>query len=266
MTIGENTENNSLTDAGAHGDKMEIDVGIQGYKRVNEQIAKALMDSDEVILNNVYGQRYLGTGLPKGKRITINGTPGNDMAAYLEGGELEIFGNAQEAVGNTMNGGRIIIHGHSGDALGYAMRDGEIYVEKDIGYRGGIHMKEYKQAKPVLVIGGTAGSFLAEYMAGGIIILLGLGTDTGEKALMGDYFAIGIHGGAIYIRGEIPEHLISKTVIATKATAEDMDAMKPYLENFCTYFGSSLAELLEYEYTKVVAASSRPFKDLYVNN
>jgi glutamate synthase domain-containing protein 3 len=243
-----------------------IDVGIHGYKRVNEQITRILTDSDQVILNNVFGQRYLGTGMPKGKKMTIHGTPGNDMAAYLEGGELEIFGNAQEAVGNTMNGGRIIIHGHSGDALGYAMRDGEIYVEKDVGYRAGIHMKEYKQAKPVLVIGGTAGSFLAEYMAGGIIILLGLGTDAREKALMGDYFAIGIHGGAIYVRGEIPENLISKTVVATKATAADKETLKPYLEKFCTYFGSSLAELLDYEYTKVVAASSRPFKNLYVNN
>lgn len=244
--------------------KTTIDAGVRGYKEINEEIVKALLDTDEVVLENVYGQRYLGTGMSKGKKLTINGTPGNDMAAYLEGGELEVFGNAQEAVGNTMNGGRIIIHGHSGDALGYAMRDGEIYVEKDIGYRGGIHMKEYKTAKPVVVIGGSAGSFLAEYMAGGVIILLGLGST--EEALMGDYFATGIHGGAIYVRGTIPAYRISKTIVATQATEEDKKAIAPYLENFCNYFGSSLAELMEYEYTKVVAASSRPFKGLYVSN
>jgi len=28
-------------------------------------------------------------------------------------------------------------------------------------------MKQYKEKKPVIVIGGTAGSFLGEYLAGG---------------------------------------------------------------------------------------------------
>lgn len=264
MTMGPVNENKDPMAPDAVQEKIRINVGTQGYKKINAQIDKALTETDEVELNNVFGQRYLGAGMPEGKKLVINGTPGNDMAAFLEGGELEVFGNAQEAVGNTMNGGRIIIHGHCGDALGYAMRDGEIYVEGDIGYRGGIHMKEYRQAKPVIVIGGTAGSFLAEYMAGGTIILLGL--KSAEDVRMGDYFAIGIHGGAIYVRGEIPESRISKTVIATKATGEDMKEILPYLGNFCTYFGSSLAELLKYEYTKVVAASSRPFKNLYVNN
>jgi len=264
MTTGQKEEQGNPIGLSINSNIARIDVGIQGYKKINAQIAKTLLTTNKVELENVFGQRYLGAGMEKGKKIIIHGTPGNDMAAFLEGGELEVFGNAQEAVGNTMNGGRIIIHGHSGDALGYAMRDGEIYVEKDIGYRGGIHMKEYRQAKPVIVIGGVAGSYLAEYMAGGTIILLGLGRN--EQALMGDYFAIGIHGGAIFVRGEIPDHLISKTVIATKASQEDIQSITPYLENFCTYFGSSLAELLEYEYTRVVAASNRPFKNLYVNN
>ena len=35
-------------------------------------------------------------------------------------------------------------------------------------------MKEYKNLRPAIVIGGCAGSFLGEYMAGGIIIILGL--------------------------------------------------------------------------------------------
>lgn len=35
------------------------------------------------------------------------------------------------------------------------------------------HMKEYKEKVPVLVIGGRTGSFLGEYQAGGIIVVLG---------------------------------------------------------------------------------------------
>ena len=48
------------------------------------------------------------------------------------------------------------------------------YLRDDVGYRAGIHMKEYGDKKPVLVIGGTAQDFFGEYMAGGIVILLGL--------------------------------------------------------------------------------------------
>ena len=35
-------------------------------------------------------------------------------------------------------------------------------------------MKAYKGKIPVMIIGGTAGSFLGEYQAGGLIVVLGL--------------------------------------------------------------------------------------------
>ena len=73
-----------------------------------------------------------------------------------------------------MNDGRIIVHGSIGDAAGYAMRGGESHVQGDAGYRAGIHMKAYGDKLPALVIGGAAGSFLGEYQAGGVILVLGL--------------------------------------------------------------------------------------------
>jgi glutamate synthase domain-containing protein 3 len=42
-------------------------------------------------------------------------------------------------------------------------------------------MKEYKEKKPVLVIGGTAQDFAAEYMAGGIMMILGLNLKDGRS-------------------------------------------------------------------------------------
>lgn len=54
------------------------------------------------------------------------------------------------------------------------MRGGEIYVRGNAGYRAGIHMKAYRDKRPVMVIGGRTGSFLGEYQAGGYIIVLGL--------------------------------------------------------------------------------------------
>ena len=54
------------------------------------------------------------------------------------------------------------------------MRSGKIFIKGDVGYRVGIHMKAYENLYPVIIIGGTAQDFLGEYMAGGLLIVLGL--------------------------------------------------------------------------------------------
>ena len=37
------------------------------------------------------GQRYIGCALEKGKVIEVHGTPGNDMACYMDGGKVEVL-------------------------------------------------------------------------------------------------------------------------------------------------------------------------------
>ena len=55
---------------------------------------------------NVNGQRYIGTGLRgEGLRIEVHGTPGQAVAMFMDGPTVEVFGNAQDGVGNTMNAG-----------------------------------------------------------------------------------------------------------------------------------------------------------------
>jgi glutamate synthase domain-containing protein 3 len=107
--------------------------------------------------------------------IEIFGTPGNDLGAFLYGHQIRVHGNAQDGVGNTMDAGEIVVEGRAGDVLGFSMRGGKIFVRDSVGYRTALHMKEYEDKRPVLVIGGTSQDFLGEYMAGGIVILLGLG-------------------------------------------------------------------------------------------
>ena len=152
---------------------LDIDENVH-FQSLNKRIRESA--DGEVVINGCVGQRYIATGL-SGKNITINGTPGNALGAYLNGCDVTVNGNAQDATGDTMNGGRIIIHGNSGDATGDAMRGGVIYIKGNTGYRAGIHMKAYKELRPVIVVGGRAGSFLGEYQAGGLIIVLGLHTD-----------------------------------------------------------------------------------------
>ena len=137
-------------------------------------------------------------------KSTFTEHPGNDLGAFMSGPKMVIHGNAQDASGNTMNEGQIIIHGHAGDLTGHSMRGGKIFVKDYVGYRVGIHMKEYKHKIPQIVIGETAGDFLAEYMAGGVIVILGLNLKEGEKC-KARFVGTGMHGGVIYERGEILE-------------------------------------------------------------
>ena len=43
---------------------------------------------------------------------------------------------------------KVIIQGSVGDICGYAMRGGALYIKRNVGYRCGIHMKEYKGNHP----------------------------------------------------------------------------------------------------------------------
>ena len=118
---------------------------------------------ENIVIDNVLGQRYIAAGA-HGKHITINGIPGNALGAYLNDCTIEVNGNGQDAVGDTMNAGKIIIHGNCGDTAGYGMRDGGIFIRGYAGWRVGIHMKQYGTHIPKIVVGGTAGSYLGEYL------------------------------------------------------------------------------------------------------
>jgi len=163
-----------------------------------------------------------------------------------------------------MNAGRIIVHGSIGDAAGYAMRGGEIYVEGNAGYRAGIHMKAYGDKLPVMVIGGKAGSFLGEYQAGGVIIVLGL-TD-GSRPIVSNFPCTGMHGGKLYLRSECKDLLLPKQVTAQPATADDLAEISGYLHTYCQLFGGSCEALLRSAFTVITPDSQNPYKQMYVLN
>ena len=57
-------------------------------------------------------------------------------------------------------------------------------------------MKAYRTQRPVIVIGGRAGSFLGEYQAGGLIVVLG----ESNGPIVGNFCGTGMHGGEILLR------------------------------------------------------------------
>ncbi len=210
---------------------------------------------------NLLGVRYVGCGARE-SCIEVMETPGNALGAYLDGAKIVVYGNAQDATGDTMNDGEIIIHGNTGDACGYAMRGGKILIRGSAGYRAGIHIKEYKEKKPIIVIGGKAGSFLGEYQAGGIIVVLGLGLE--GKPITGDFTGTGMHGGKIYLRTDTLPHDLPPQVIASEVS--DFSELAPILTDFCRAFGGSPDELMKSRFYLLTPNSKNPYKQLYVRN
>ena len=67
------------------GDKAYVDASSLYYKDLNK-ILRGLGNPEKVVhLENVYGQRYIGTDLSHEIEMHIYGTPGNDFAAFMDG-------------------------------------------------------------------------------------------------------------------------------------------------------------------------------------
>lgn len=238
---------------------FKIDAKGMHYRDLNIKVKEAIFSGEKNIeLINVNGQRFIGDGISSSAKIIVNGIPGNDLCAFTDGITVEVNGNCQDGVGNTMNQGRIICQGNAGDVLGYAMRDGKIFVKGDVGYRVGIHMKSYKEHIPTIVIGGSAGDFLGEYMAGGVIIMLNL-----DGGFDGDYIGTGMHGGVIYIRGKVDEAHIGEGVGVKEVELADEEVILSHVKEFCKYFNCSEKEIMNEKFIKLVPISTRPYGRLY---
>jgi glutamate synthase domain-containing protein 3 len=253
----------------------EITAGALHFQALNEEVRNS---EDRVItINACLGQRYIASGL-SGRKITINGTPGNALGAYMDGSDIIVNGNAQDATGDTMNGGSIVIHGNAGDATGYAMRGGVIYVRGNSGYRTGIHMKAYQEQQPAIVVGGTAGSFLGEYQAGGAIIVLNLQpgplsknvkpqAKVREKGIVGYFCGTGMHGGAIYLRAETPPLRLPAQVAVSIAKGADILEIRRHIDAFCACFPDVDQDaLLSSAFCVLKPNTSNPYTQMYTHN
>lgn len=240
--------------------KMIVDAQDMSYSRLNQMLDECGGDCQ---IEKCLGQRFIGAGRSEGY-ISISGIPGNALGAYLNGAFIEVQGNAQDAVGDTMNAGTIAVHGNIGDAVGYAMRGGEIFVHGNAGYRAGVHMKSYKDKLPVMVIGGSAGSFLGEYQAGGLIIVLGINGES-EK-IVSNFPCTGMHGGKVFLRSDCKNIVFPKQVSCHLAEASEVEEIRPHIEKFCSLFGGNAEELLSSVFTVVTPDSKNPYKQMYVAN
>lgn len=251
-----------------NGQSAEINALGLKHKELNDLLREtALKGITKITVKNVFGQRYIGTRLylpapAKKVEIKILGSPGNDLGAFLNGHRIIVSGNAQDGVGNTMDDGEIIVHGRAGDIAAMSMRGGKIFIRGNAGYRAAIHMKEYTGKVPVLMIGGTAQDFFGEYMAGGIVILLGLTLKENEPH-KAHYIGTGMHGGVIYLRGRVEEHQLGKEVGVRPLDDRDQEVVEKYVGEFCAHFGFSAGEILKRGFRKLLPVSKRPYGKIY---
>ncbi|MEM2943439.1 MAG: hypothetical protein QXN93_03555 [Methanomassiliicoccales archaeon] len=239
-----------------------IDANGMHYRQLNALLKELERGGiEEIKIYNVYGQRYIGTGLKESTEIKIYGIPGNDLGAFMNGPRIHVYGNAQDGSGNTMDNGLIIIHGDAGDVTGYSMRGGKIFIEGNAGFRTGVHLKQYGNKNPTILIGGCAGDFLGEYMAGGRIILLNIGKSNFNDV---KHMGIGMHGGEIFIRGVIRQSG-NMAGCVTEASEFDLRLIEELVSDYLKYFDKriSVDKIMSDRFTKIIPSSSRPFRRLY---
>lgn len=182
-----------------------IDASELGYQQINRILRECVENGTrEVSLLNVRGQRYIGVGVEGQLYVRIYGTPGNCLANLNESIDFEVFGSVQDDVGDVMHGGSVVVHGDARDVLGQALQGGTVLVKGNAGNRCGIQMREYSEKRPYLVVGGRVDDYLGEYMAGGVIVVLGLGYEGTDVPVTGRFVGTGMVGGRIYIRGLVP--------------------------------------------------------------
>lgn len=241
----------------------KIDANGISTKELNARLRELVASGvEKVELLNVCGQRYIGTDLNSKIQIDIYGTPGNDLGSFMNGPKIIVHGNAQDGCGNTMNEGEIIVQGHAGDVMGMSARGGKIFVRESIGYRAGIHMKEYKEKKPALVIGGTAQDFCGEYMAGGVLILLGLNLAEGQKH-KAKYIGVGMHAGVMYLRGTVEDYQLGPEVGIAELDENDNKTLRQLVSEFAAHFDCDTGEIFNRKFIKLFPRYLRPYGRLY---
>ena len=121
-------------------------------------------------------------------------------------------------------------------------------------------MKQYTDKRPILVVGGAARAFLGEYMAGGLLIVLGL---SGIPPIAERGIGSGIHGGEIYIRGIVDMNILGVGAQQMPATEEQKTLIKPIIEDFARTFNIDPTPLQNSDYSRISPASARPFANKY---
>jgi glutamate synthase domain-containing protein 3 len=99
-------------------------------------------------------------------------------------------------------------------------------------------------------------------MAGGILIILGLNLKEGETH-RANYIGTGMHGGVIYLRGNVADFQLGKEVGVAELNENDHLNLEKYVGEFASHFGHDAKKILKHKFIKLFPLYLRPYGRLY---
>jgi NADPH-dependent glutamate synthase beta subunit-like oxidoreductase/glutamate synthase domain-containing protein 3/Pyruvate/2-oxoacid:ferredoxin oxidoreductase delta subunit len=205
---------------------------------LEERVQKAVKDGHRHIEIIAQGQHGIGGRLWRSGVepvfLRILGTSGQRVGSMgFPNTVIDVVGPASDDVGWLNAGAKIIIRGQATNGAGNAMAQGMIYIAGDIGARGMTMTKHNPRFEPPeLWVLGAVGDSFAEFMAGGVAIICGVGSQRSDNVL-GYRPCVGMVGGKIFFHG--PHQGYSEK--DARLTVPDDDEwhwltshMKPFLE------------------------------------
>lgn len=212
--------------------------GVRVESRVlEEQIQRAIADGYHHIEITAYGQHGLGGRLwragDKPIKVAVTGTSGQRLGSMgFANTVIEVFGPASDDVGWLNAGAQIIVHGNATNGVANAMAQGKIYIDGDIGARGMTMTKHNPRFEPPeLWVFGKAGDSFAEFMAGGIAVICGVGAEK-ENEVLGYRPCVGMVGGKIFFRGHQCSYSTEDSRLVTELPDDEWLWLKNNLKKF----------------------------------
>ena len=204
---------------------MQLRFGPSGPARLDLEMR--ITNADRTVGAGIAGEiarRYRGRPLaPSTLRVTYRGSAGQSFGAFsVEGMELVLEGEANDAVGKGMSGGDIVVRPRrgrglagqviAGNAVIYGATGGRLFMAGRAGERFAV-----RNSGALAVVEG-AGDHACEYMTAGAVVILG---PTGRN------LAAGMSGGLLYVldaEGTVDRRLNPETAMAAIGTAPAEEA------------------------------------------
>jgi glutamate synthase domain-containing protein 3 len=114
-----------------------------------------------------------------------------------------------------------------------------------------------------VVVGGAVKDYAGEYMAGGLLVVLGLGAPP-EQPVAGRYLGTGMHNGEMWVRKPLAAHQLGKEVGLVPVGDAEWAALMVHLEPYCAEFGLDPRQFKPEDYVLLRPTSRRPYGTLYV--
>jgi glutamate synthase domain-containing protein 3 len=166
-----------------------LDAANLSTREINTRLKSLADEGREVTVQNPRARHNLGVGILKPAKITFDGSVGRYCAAYCDGVDVTINGNADWGLASNLMNGRVVLKRNAGMSVASSIHAGDVFVGGNAGARAGIGMKGGQ-----LIIAGDAGFATGFLMQKGRIIVCG---NAGEAT------ADSMYEGIVYVGGKI---------------------------------------------------------------